>query len=201
MAPAAYASRLVSPPPLQGSLPAGWLAFTGRESNPLDRYKRFQIAVSSSFSGFILAQEKLHVELIVLHGHHGLRHSGSSELKRRAISVTTGLAVISLGSVRASHTGRGLLGLDASAKTLPGKGIGGSAQQPPPTGNARVANGRTPERAGNDSLIAPPVTRVVLPCSVNERLRTDWAIERLALELPSTAAARRSCCKISMAPK
>jgi DNA-binding transcriptional MerR regulator len=27
-------------PPLQGSLPAGWLAFTGRESNPQDRYKR-----------------------------------------------------------------------------------------------------------------------------------------------------------------
>jgi len=24
-------------------LPAGWLAFTGRESNSLDRYKRFQI--------------------------------------------------------------------------------------------------------------------------------------------------------------
>jgi len=33
----------VLPPPLQGSLPAGWLAFTGRELNPLDRYKRFQI--------------------------------------------------------------------------------------------------------------------------------------------------------------
>jgi len=28
---------------MQGSLPAGWLAFTGRELNPLDRYKRFQI--------------------------------------------------------------------------------------------------------------------------------------------------------------
>jgi hypothetical protein len=26
----------------QGSLPAGWLAFAGRASNPLDRYKRFQ---------------------------------------------------------------------------------------------------------------------------------------------------------------
>src|SRR6516164_2904636 len=62
LAPAAYASRLVLPPPLQGSLPAGWLAFTGRESNPLDRYKRFQIAVSSSFSGFILAQGKFHFE-------------------------------------------------------------------------------------------------------------------------------------------
>src|SRR6266700_8286582 len=62
LAPAAYASRLVLPPPLQGSLPAGWLAFTGRESNPQDRYKRFQIAVSSSFSGFILAQGKFHFE-------------------------------------------------------------------------------------------------------------------------------------------
>jgi hypothetical protein len=28
---------------MQSSLPAGWLAFTGRELNPLDHYKRFQI--------------------------------------------------------------------------------------------------------------------------------------------------------------
>ena len=28
---------------MQSSLPAGWLAFTGRELNPSDRYKRFQI--------------------------------------------------------------------------------------------------------------------------------------------------------------
>ena len=34
-------------------------AFTGRASNPLDRYKRFQI-VSSSFSGLSLAQGKFH---------------------------------------------------------------------------------------------------------------------------------------------
>jgi hypothetical protein len=27
----------------QGWLPAGWLAFTGRVSNPLDHYERFQI--------------------------------------------------------------------------------------------------------------------------------------------------------------
>ena len=55
-APAAYASRMVLPPSLQSSLPAGWLAFTGRELNPLDHYKRFQIILSSPFSGFILAQ-------------------------------------------------------------------------------------------------------------------------------------------------
>jgi hypothetical protein len=29
------------PPPMQDSLPAGWLAFTGRGSNPLDRVERF----------------------------------------------------------------------------------------------------------------------------------------------------------------
>jgi hypothetical protein len=46
--------------PMQSSLPAGWLAFTGRELNPLDHCKRFQITVSSSFSGFILAQGKFH---------------------------------------------------------------------------------------------------------------------------------------------
>src|SRR5439155_16331146 len=34
---------MVLPPPMQSSLPAGWLAFTGRELNPLDCCKRFQI--------------------------------------------------------------------------------------------------------------------------------------------------------------
>jgi hypothetical protein len=30
----------------QGSLPAGWLAFAGRASNPLDRYERFQLVLT-----------------------------------------------------------------------------------------------------------------------------------------------------------
>jgi hypothetical protein len=30
------------PPSRQGALPAGWLAFAGRGSNPLDRDERFQ---------------------------------------------------------------------------------------------------------------------------------------------------------------
>ncbi len=60
--PAAYASGMVLPPSLQSSLPAGWLAFTGRELNPLDCYKRFQITFPSSFSGFVLAQGKFHFE-------------------------------------------------------------------------------------------------------------------------------------------
>jgi hypothetical protein len=51
-APAAYASRRLLPAAMQGSLPAGWLAFTGRESNPLDRDERFQaIYISSSLPG------------------------------------------------------------------------------------------------------------------------------------------------------
>jgi hypothetical protein len=45
----------VLPPPLQSSLPAGWLAFTGRESNPLDRFERFQIIFSFPFPGLFLA--------------------------------------------------------------------------------------------------------------------------------------------------
>src|SRR3954451_12518527 len=57
LAPAAYASQAALPPPAQGSLPAGWLAFAGRGSNPLDRYERFQSALtSSSFPGLILSQ-------------------------------------------------------------------------------------------------------------------------------------------------
>src|SRR3984893_12544514 len=39
------------PPPLQGSLPAGWLAFTARELNPLDRDEGFQITSSSCLPG------------------------------------------------------------------------------------------------------------------------------------------------------
>src|SRR5262249_51744122 len=40
-ASAVYASRAVLPLPMQDSLPVGWLAFAGRELNPLDRYERF----------------------------------------------------------------------------------------------------------------------------------------------------------------
>src|SRR5262249_22511345 len=43
-------------------LASGWLARLYREGVAQDRYKRFQIAVSSSFSGFILAQGKFHFE-------------------------------------------------------------------------------------------------------------------------------------------
>jgi hypothetical protein len=35
---------------MQGSLPAGWLAFTGRELNPLDRNEGFQNTPSLDFS-------------------------------------------------------------------------------------------------------------------------------------------------------
>src|SRR3984893_14278215 len=58
LAPAAYASRMVLPPSMQSSLPAGWLAFTGRVSNPLDREERFQISFSSSFPGLFLTQRR-----------------------------------------------------------------------------------------------------------------------------------------------
>jgi hypothetical protein len=43
------------PSSMQGSLPAGWLAFTGRELNPLDRDEGFPIT-SSSLPGLFLAQ-------------------------------------------------------------------------------------------------------------------------------------------------
>src|ERR1700681_439021 len=47
---------MVLPPSMQSSLPAGWLAFTGRESNPLDHDERFQITFSSPLPGLILTQ-------------------------------------------------------------------------------------------------------------------------------------------------
>jgi hypothetical protein len=40
---------------MQDSLPVGWLAFTGRELNPLDHDERFPSCyISSPFPGFIL---------------------------------------------------------------------------------------------------------------------------------------------------
>src|SRR6516164_3990387 len=43
------------PLPMQDSLPAGWLAFTGRELNPLGRDERFPSCyISFPFPGFIL---------------------------------------------------------------------------------------------------------------------------------------------------
>jgi hypothetical protein len=47
---------MMLPPSMQSSLPAGWLAFTGRESNPLDHDERFQIIFSSPLPGLILTQ-------------------------------------------------------------------------------------------------------------------------------------------------
>src|SRR5262247_1826257 len=80
--------------------------------------------------------EELHVELVVLHDHHGLRHCRPS-VKRRAISATAGLAVISLGSVRASHIKR----IAAYWVRTPCQDVRGQkdwwlARQPPRTGNA-----------------------------------------------------------------
>src|SRR4249919_819406 len=40
-------SSMLPPPPLQDLLPAGRLAFAGRELNPLDRDEGFQITSSS----------------------------------------------------------------------------------------------------------------------------------------------------------
>jgi hypothetical protein len=47
---------MVLPPSMQGSLPADWLAFAGRELNPLDRDEGFQITSSSPLPGLFLAQ-------------------------------------------------------------------------------------------------------------------------------------------------
>jgi hypothetical protein len=57
-APAAYASRMMLPSSMQSLLPAGWLAFAARESNPLDRDERFQITFSFPLPGFFLAQRR-----------------------------------------------------------------------------------------------------------------------------------------------
>jgi hypothetical protein len=53
-------SRHMLPLPMQDSLPAGWLAFTGRELHPLERVERFPSCYNSSpLPGFILTLRKL----------------------------------------------------------------------------------------------------------------------------------------------
>lgn len=53
---AVYASRTASPLPMQDSLPAGWLAFAGREFNPLDQIERVQLLHLIPLSRVFLTQ-------------------------------------------------------------------------------------------------------------------------------------------------
>jgi len=67
-----YASRTALPLPMQDSLPAGWLAFAGREFNPLDQIERFQslhlIPLSRAFpdASWAHARRKFH-DIHVVH--------------------------------------------------------------------------------------------------------------------------------------
>jgi hypothetical protein len=63
---------------MQSSLPAGWLAFTGRESNPLDHNKRFQIT---------------HPPFLDLSWRY--RDSASPTASKRAISTSSSVDMIS----------------------------------------------------------------------------------------------------------
>src|SRR6266550_5247838 len=60
LAPAAYASRIVLPPSLQGSLPAGWLSLYREGVEPSGSLQKVSDH-PSSFSGLSLAQGKFHV--------------------------------------------------------------------------------------------------------------------------------------------
>src|SRR6266536_2756054 len=94
---------MVLPPSLQSSLPAGWLAFTGRELNPLDCYKRFQITFPSSFSGFVLAQGKFHFEPPSSH------HPITSSARASSDGGTSMPSAFAIGILRGPNSGSGLL--------------------------------------------------------------------------------------------
>ena len=64
---------------MQSSLPAGWLAFTGRELNPLDRYKRFQI--TSLLPLFWIYPGAREVSLLNLPSHHSITSSARMEIE------------------------------------------------------------------------------------------------------------------------
>src|SRR5260370_42462072 len=57
----AYASRIVLPPSLQGSLPAGWLSLYREGVEPSGSLQKVSHR-PSSFSGLSLAQGKFHFE-------------------------------------------------------------------------------------------------------------------------------------------
>src|SRR6476619_1864319 len=61
LVPAAYASRIVLPPSLQGSLPAGWLSLYREGVEPSGSLQKVSDH-PSSFSGLSLAQGKFHFE-------------------------------------------------------------------------------------------------------------------------------------------
>lgn len=88
-ASAAYASKMALPPSMQGSLPAVWLAFTGRELNPLDRDERFQITFSFSFPGFVLALRKLYPRVLMMQpGQNGRGDKPSRHDQSRVIHTS-----------------------------------------------------------------------------------------------------------------
>src|SRR6516225_7164955 len=79
------------PPSMQGLLPAGWLAFTGRESNSLDRYKRFQV-IHPPFLDLAWRKGSFIFEPPSLASHHSITSSarassigGMSRLSERAV--------------------------------------------------------------------------------------------------------------------
>ena len=76
---------------MQDSLPAGWLAFAGRELNPLDRYERFPSCyISSPFPEFILTLDSSeHGGTLVVVGMtrpRGARCRGTRDSRRDLVS-------------------------------------------------------------------------------------------------------------------
>src|SRR5271167_3328879 len=102
---------MVLPPPMQSSLPAGWLAFTGRESNPLDHNKRFQI----THPPFLDLSWRYRYELPSSHQH-------LPPLDRQPIAVGAACLALSRRSHELFCTARGGLWPKSEAK---GDGRGG----------------------------------------------------------------------------
>jgi hypothetical protein len=70
----------------QGSLPAGWLAFAGRASNPLDRYERFQFVLTI----ILLSCPPDASAISVAHCAASVRKAGDVPTPRRACSRCSG---------------------------------------------------------------------------------------------------------------
>src|SRR6266446_2182602 len=93
LAPAAYASRIVLPPSLQGSLPAGWLSLYREGVEPSGSLQKVSDH-PSSFSGLSLAQGKFHFEPPSA-SHHSITSSASASRadgtsRRSAVIVMSG---------------------------------------------------------------------------------------------------------------
>jgi hypothetical protein len=148
----------------QGSLPAGWLAFAGRELNPLDRNERFQLTCSSPFPGLTLTLHPTLPDPRAAEGlppHPALRtagqwqprrqHRAGARTARRAAPLRTARCLRGPSGRRPPHAATTVppAAADACSSSRPSRAAASQSTDPRPR---RPRSGSTP----HDAVIADP---------------------------------------------